>query len=76
MKLNHFADEMNIVDFISKKICDNCMIKKQQQKINCTFKTRTTEFFDIIHSNLRKCYSFTRKDERYVIFKNDFINVI
>ena len=77
MKLNHLTDEMNIVDFISEKICDNCMMKRQQRKINRTFKTRANEFFDIVHSNLREYFSFTRKDERYyVIFKDDFINVI
>ena len=28
MKLNHLTDEVNIVDFILEKICDNCMMKK------------------------------------------------
>ena len=77
MKLNHLTNEMNIVDFISKEICDNCMMKRQQRKINRIFRIRANEFLDIIHSNLRKSFSFTRKNERYyVIFKDDFINVI
>ena len=51
MKLNYLADEVNIVDFISKEICDNCMIKRQQRKINRTFKIRANEFLDICQSD-------------------------
>ena len=53
------------------------MMKRQQRKINRIFKTRANEFLDIVHSNLRESILFTRKDERYyVIFKDNFINLI
>ena len=76
MKLNHLTDERNIVDFISEKICDNYMIERQQRKRNRTFKIRTNVFLNIVHSDLRKSFFFTRKNERYyVVFNDDFINV-
>ena len=77
MKLNHLTDEINIVDLILEEICDDCMIERQQRKMNRTFKTRANAFLNIVYSNLRKFFSLTRKNERYyVIFKNDFTNVI
>ena len=77
MKLNHLTDEINIVNLISKEICDDCMIERQQRKINHIFKIRTNAFLNIVHSDLEEFFSFTRKNEPYyVIFKNDFTNVI
>ena len=77
MKLNYLTDEINIIDLISKEIYNNCMIERQQRKINRTSKIRANAFLNIVHLDLRKYFSFTRKNERYyVIFKNDFINVI
>ena len=77
MKLNDLADKINIIDLIFEEICDNCMIERQQREINRIFKTRANAFLNIVHSNLRKSFSFIRKNERcYVIFKNEFINVI
>ena len=77
MKLNHLTNDINIVDFILEKICDDCIIERQQRKINRTSKTRANAFINIVHLDLRESFSLTRKDERYyVIFKNDFTNVI
>ena len=56
IKLNHLTDKVNIVNFISKEICDNCMIERQERKINLTFRIRTNEFLDIVHSNLREFF--------------------
>ena len=77
MKLNHIIDKINIVDFISKEIFDDCMIERQQRKINRTYKIRVNAFLNSLHSDLIKSFLFTRKNKRYhFIFKNDFINVI
>ena len=77
MKLNYLTDKINIVDFISKEICDDCIIERQQRKINRTFKTRVNALLNIVYLDLKEFFSFTRKDEHYyVIFKNNFTNVI
>ena len=44
MKLNYLTDKINIGDLILENICDNCIIERQQRKINRTFEIRTNVF--------------------------------